>query len=175
MPTKVSDTVKVAVADLAACGRSQRQIAVQTGTPRRTVRDIVAQIGPEIDELRAIRRDEMLATWQDLYFDTYDAFRRDSAANKLSHGDRQRLAITMAVSTDKIAILSGHPTQIVANVHDVRVSMPDLLHRLNQAARVIEGSARAVSHPSPVEAPGYNTAGLPGSDPPVTLDPDPHP
>lgn len=98
------------------------------------MRDILSHLGPEIDALKKSHVPEMLAAWHDTFFGAYDGMRKAD----LSPKDRQALAITMGISTEKVQLLSGQPTQLVANLHEVRVSMPELVSRLGQVARIIE-------------------------------------
>ena len=140
MPTRVTPETVREVADAAAKnlalgGRhNTSQIARATGVPRRTVRDILADLGPEVEALKKSYHDEMLAAWHDTFFAAYD----EVLSTQPTARERQALAITMGISTEKVQLLSGQPTALVANLHEVRVSMPDLVARLGQVARIIE-------------------------------------
>lgn len=145
-----------AVADLIAQGKSQLAAAAITGVPRRSVRRIIEGLGPELNELRELRRDAMLAGWQDAWFRAYAEMREGDEAGTLTPGDRQRLAIVMGIGTERALLLSGQPTAIVANVHEVRVSMPDLLSKLAAVGRVLgaDRPQRSALPPSDVSRPG---------------------
>lgn len=138
MPIKVTRETVQAVADAATRNLvlhnepRTRDIAAETGVSRRTVRDILSHLGPELEVLKQNHRDEMLTAWHDTFFEAYDQMRKSPSSN-----DRKNLAITMGISTEKAQLLSGQPTALVANLHEVRVSMPELVSRLRQVARVI--------------------------------------
>jgi hypothetical protein len=144
MPTKIKLEHIQAVAEkaarnLALGGRvATPAIARETGVPRRTVRDILSHLGPEVEALKQSQRDEMLMAWHDTFFGAYDELR----TGELKPRDRRDLAIVMGISTEKAQLLSGQPTALVANIHEVRVSMVELVSKLGQVARIIEAEPR---------------------------------
>lgn len=139
MPTRVKREDVQAVAEAAARNlalygqQCTPSISRQTGVPRRTVRSILEHLGPEVETLKQSHRDEMITAWHDTFFGAYEQMRHDPTSN-----DRKNLAITMGISTEKVQLLSGQPTALVANLHEVRVSMPELVARLGQVARIID-------------------------------------
>ena len=134
-PEVVQKVAEAAARNLALVGGMQAQtISKDLGVPRRTVRDILSHLGPEVEALKQSQRDEMLSAWHDTFFSAYDQLRMDD----VTPNDRKNLAIAMWISTEKVQLLSGQPTALVANLHEVRVSMPELVQRLGQVARIIE-------------------------------------
>lgn len=171
MPTKVKPEAVAAVAGLIAQGKAAVRIARETQIPHRTVRDIIADLGPQLDELKQLHRDAMLATWQDVYYDSWSDMRSRRRAGDLKPSERQSLTLSMAIATDKLALLSGQPTQIVANVHEVRISMPDLISKLAAVGRSIaagsypsQGGGATCKDDSALEASAL------GAPPPVVLE-----
>ena len=128
-----------AVAELAARNEVRtgqikgEQIAKALGVSRRTVRDMLEQVGPEVEAFKKPMRDEMLVAWHDTFFSAYQEMQAQPSAN-----DRKNLAITMGISTEKVQLLSGQPTALVANLHEVRISMPELIQKLGRVANVLE-------------------------------------
>ena len=143
MATRVKPEVVVQVAQLAAKNLALKgktastKIGRELGVPRRTVRDILSHLGPEVDALKHSHRDEMLSAWHDTFFSAYDQL-QGVGGKAVTPNDRKNLAIAMGISTEKVQLLSGQPTALVANLHEVRVSMPELVQRLGQVARIIE-------------------------------------
>lgn len=135
------------IAGLAAADVPTNRIATETGMARSTVRDILEKIGPEVDQMRQLKRDELLTSWQDAHFRAYREMREMDEKGELKSGDRRNLAITMGIATEKASALAGVPTAIVANLHEVRVSLPDLLTKLTNVARVIEGGVAQITYP----------------------------
>ena len=139
MPTRVTPEQVTAVMAAAASNLQTKgeygtpSIVKMTGVPRRTVRDILQHLGPELNQLTQSRHDEMLAVWHDTFFQAYDQMQTGVTAR-----DRQALAITMGISTDKVQLLQGQPTALVLNLHEVRVEIPELAAKLTDVAKVLE-------------------------------------
>ena len=144
MPTKVKPEHIQAIVEQAAhnlaLGERVKTPAITraTGVPRRTVRDVLSHLWPEVEALKQSLRDEMLVAWHDTFFGTYDELR----TGELKPRERRDLAIVMGISTEKVQLLSGQPTALVANIHEVRVSMADLVSKLGQVAQIIEAETQ---------------------------------
>lgn len=128
------------VAHLAADGLNGASIAHTTGLSEATVSRLLAKQGPVVSLLKAVKRDEMLAGWQWLYLDTLD---RVQDAPQMTMSDRRNAAVVMGISSEKVLLLSGQPSQIVSHLHDVRVSLPEIASRLADVGR-------ALKYPHPV-------------------------
>lgn len=92
-----------------------------------------------------LRDKELMEKWQASTFKSLDLL--DKAQDAGRSLDAQRWAVTAAVGTDKLQILAGRPTNIVASVHEVRHTLPQLASRLAQIATragVIETTAREI-------------------------------
>ena len=63
---------------------------------------------------------------------------------------KRDLAVAQGIATERTLLLAGHPTQIVAGLHAVRVSLPDLAAKL---ARVV----LALTAETPAETPETGT------------------
>jgi hypothetical protein len=113
-------------------------IARAMGAPPSTVRDILLRWEPVVGELRQHKKDLLLGTWQWLYLDTLDDLVNRRESGTLTPRDRQTLTWTMGVATDKVQVLAGLPTAIVAGMHEVRMTLPEVASRLaTLASRVI--------------------------------------
>lgn len=130
-----------AIVNGAAMDHSQRQISRETGAPRVTVQRILATMQPQVNDLRTLKRDEMLTAWQSVYFDTYQEFFDKAQAGTLTPTGRKDLAITLGISSEKSLLLSGHPTVLVGGIHELRISLPEIAQRLAEVSRAIGRSA----------------------------------
>ena len=50
--------------------------------------------------------------------------------------------VSAGISTEKTLLIRGVPTQVVTNIHEVRVSMPEIMEKLAIAARVLSTHQR---------------------------------
>jgi cob(I)alamin adenosyltransferase len=93
-----------------------------------------------IEPARPVRvKDQaMLEKWQNAAFLLQENLRRASEDGK--PGDAKAYAIAAGVATDKVLLLAGRPTSIVAGLHAIQASLPDLARTL---ARVAERLAPA--------------------------------
>ena len=124
----------VQVLDAASVTTSGPALARMTGVADKTARDLLERYTPLANVLRDFKRDHFVSGHQWLYLETLDALQAESAAGTLTFQRRQQGATTMAICTDKVLALNGMPTQIVANLHEVRINLPEIMGRLLRAA-----------------------------------------
>lgn len=56
-------------------------------------------------------------------------------------GNAQRWATVAGIATDKVLVLAGRPTAIVAGIHEVRYTLPQLTERLLRVAGSLPAKA----------------------------------
>ena len=78
----------------------------------------------------------LMAQWQDV------AFRMQQKLGAAMDNDRpndvRTYAIAAGVATDKLLLLAGRPTSIVAGLHEVRHTLPQLPATLSRVANIID-------------------------------------
>jgi hypothetical protein len=77
----------------------------------------------------------LLAKWQDASFRLQDKLM--AAMDNNRPADVKAYAIAAGVATDKLLVLAGRPTSIVAGLHEVRHTRPQRVATLNQVATII--------------------------------------
>ena len=126
-------------------------IARAVGVSQDTVQRMLAKHQPVAETLRNLQRDHLLGAWQWTFLSAYDQVteladvatptlkeRRDKAAIQ------RDLAVTMGISTERVLLLTGQPTQLVGHLHEVRISLPQLAARLADVSRAIVGTPPVV-------------------------------
>ena len=133
-------------------------IAQETELAERTVRGLLRRHGAAVNLLRELKRDLFLSVWQRFFLDTADTLDQARAAGTLSWGDRQRAAIAMGIATEKALLLSGQPTQILADIHEHRLDLPDLITKLRSVSERIAAQPRIDPQAGSATAPATRSA-----------------
>lgn len=102
----------------------------------------------------------LLGEWQDIAFRLQKLLK--AAITNDRPNDAKAYSIAAGVATDKLLVLAGRPTSIVAGLHEVRHSLPQLAATLTKVAEIIN-----------VESEKSNGFQETPSSPPVS-DPAPH-
>ena len=125
-------------------------IARVLGAPRQTIVDMLAKYQPVADELRGFKRDHYVGGWQWSYLCSMRQLERLEAYEPTTLKDehaiaatRRDLSVSMGIATEKTLLLSGMPTQIVAGIHEVRVSLPELAQRLAEVSRAVSAGGQS--------------------------------
>ena len=74
----------------------------------------------------------LLQRWQDVAFRIQDKL--NAALDNSRANDVKAYSIAAGVATDKLLILAGRPTSIVAGLHEIRHSLPQLAATLSRVA-----------------------------------------
>jgi hypothetical protein len=129
------------IASMAARGDTPTKIAKATRTTTRTVRKILDELAPQVMDMRLMKRDELSTAWQNTFFLNYGT----QLDPQSTSNDRKNSAITMSIATEKMHLLNGLPTSIVAGIHEHRHEIPQLLAKLQrirtQLPEVIESGS----------------------------------
>ena len=89
----------------------------------------------EPDKPVRLKDQALLAEWQDIAFRAQRLIK--AALGNGRPADAKAYAIAAGVATDKLLVLAGRPTSIVAGLHEVRHSLPQLAATLAQVANMI--------------------------------------
>jgi len=130
------------VLEAAAAGDGPDVIARREGLPLTTVREYLARHAGEIGNLREVRTPELMGAFHDLAFRAFERTLNPEA----SMGDIRNASIAMGVATDKLQLLSGQPTAIVAGIHAHRHDLGGI------AAKLAAVQARLPAPDEPLEA-----------------------
>jgi hypothetical protein len=115
----------------AAAGAPLKAIAKNAGTPVEATREYLARHAAELGNLREVKTPELMGAFHDLAF---RAFAKTLEGDS-TMGDLRNASITMGVATDKLQLLSGQPTAIVAGIHEHRVDLAAIAERLAAVQR----------------------------------------
>lgn len=77
----------------------------------------------------------LLGEWQDILFRLQVKLK--AALDNDRSNDAKAYSIAAGVATDKLLVLAGRPTSIVAGLHEVRHSLPQLAATLSRVAEII--------------------------------------
>lgn len=143
-PKQLPDSVLKA----AALGESAKEIAKRENLPYSTVKAYLNRHAAEIGNLREVRNPELMGAFHDLAF---RAFERTLSPDS-TMTDLRNASITMGVATDKLQLLAGQPTQIVAGVHAHRVDLSGVAEKLAAVARLLPKGEEVID--GAVEDPG---------------------
>ena len=138
-PPLIEDIILHAKAQGIPVGAIARQLDVDTST----VRAVVRRHGDLAEHLREVQSDYLSAGFKFMWLDSLDYFRTHSQAGTLSPQDRKNLALTAAISVDKVAMIQGWPTQVVAHLHEHRHQVGDIADKLAAVARRL-GEAQVI-------------------------------
>jgi hypothetical protein len=110
-------------------------------TSPEAIENLTRTVGRVANGLSVPNRPVLLAGMQWLYLRCMAQMAAEyDAGRAILPGDLRNYAVTMGIAIDKVQLLSGAPTEIVAGIHEVRHLLPALAERL---ARVSVGGGRA--------------------------------
>ena len=122
--------IPVSVIEAVAAGVSVPVAAREANIPEKTVRDYLTRHAAELGDLRQVKAPELMGAFHDLAFRAFERT-MDPQANLV---DMRNASIVMGVATDKLQLLSGQPTQIVAGLHAHRVDLAGIAAKLARVA-----------------------------------------
>lgn len=109
-----------------------------------TVARVLNRYQPVADALRQAKRDHLLGIWQWTYLRAAalaDDLVALGATTRQEHGQTaaamRNYATVMGIATDKVQILTGMPTAILAGVLEHRLALPQLAARLARVANAL--------------------------------------
>src|SRR2546426_8562986 len=111
--------------------KSIARLAQEQQLPWVTLKQYVDRYAAAISVFRDLKRDELTAAWYDLFARAANQSRNTETTSS----DLRNHAVTMGVATEKLQLLHGMPTQIVANLHEHRLDMTAIAQRLANVAR----------------------------------------
>ena len=135
---RTSEIIEQAALAARAQGMSVPEIASQLGVHANTVGQIVRRHGDLPEATRDIQGDYIAAGFKYMWVESLDHFRRQAERGELSAQDRKNLALTAAISVDKLAMVQGWPTQVIAHLHEHRHQVASIADKLASVARVIQ-------------------------------------
>ncbi len=89
----------------------------------------------EPDKPTRVKDQALLANWQDILFRLQE--KMSAAVDNERPNDAKAYSIAAGVATDKLLVLAGRPTSIVAGLHEIRSSLPQLAATLSRVAEII--------------------------------------
>ena len=109
---------------------------------RTTVYRIVERHATLADETRGVSMDYLRGLWRYFALTTFNAYQIADAQSELSAQNRKDFGLAMAIATDKIALLLGMPTAIVAH-HELRPQLREITGKLVELGRRLGAGADA--------------------------------
>ena len=116
-------------------GLGPSEIASQLGVHKDTVSNIVRRHADLPAATRDIQGEYIAAGFKYMWVESLDYFREHSAKGTLSPQDRKNLALTAAISVDKLAMVQGWPTSVVAHLHEFRHTLGSVAEKLHEVAK----------------------------------------
>ena len=114
------------------------EIAAQADLHPRTVQQIVRRHGDLAKVTTELQGEYLSAGFKYFWLDTLNAWRESIESGQgLTAQDRKNLALAAAISVDKVAMIQGWPTQVVAHLHEHRHEVGDIADKLAAVARRI--------------------------------------
>lgn len=145
------------VFDVKLDGYSDREVARQVGVSRQSVARVLEGT-TGVEELSDFQRAKFLGGWQYLYLHGLTQLRELPEPTTLKdHRDvaaaRRDIAVALGISTEKALLLTGQPTEIIAQVHTLRAHLPELIGKLVEVAKRLDGvqPPQIVGSSSPAE------------------------
>ena len=124
-----------------ASGMSHQAVADELGVHKGTVQNIVRRNGDLAEALADVRSEYLSAGFKYMWAESLDYFRQHAEAGTLSPLDRKNLALTAAISIDKLAMVQGWPTAVVAHLHEHRHQVSDIASKLAAVARGLQDAS----------------------------------
>ena len=124
--------VEQAVLQARAAGIPASQVATELGVHTTTVQAIVRRHGDLGEALKEVRSDYFTSGFKYVWLQALDRVRGGVG---LSSQDVKNYALAMAISIDKVALIQGWPTQVVAHLHEHRHEVSDIAGKLAEVAR----------------------------------------
>ena len=134
---RTSEIIEQAALAARAQGIGTREIATQLGVGVRTVHEMVRRHGDLPEATQDVQGAYIAAGFKYMWIESLDHFRRQAERGELTAQDRKNLALTAAISIDKLAMVQGWPTQVIAHLHEHRHKLGEVGDKLAAVARVL--------------------------------------
>ena len=145
---RTPDLVEKAIAQAKATGISPQDIAQQFGVDTTTVHAIVRRHGDLVEATKDMKSDYFSAGFKFIWLSALDKLR---TAGALSSQDHKNYALSAAISIDKVALIQGWPTQVIAHLHEHRHDIKGLADKLASVARRLDDGGTTVMGPGLLE------------------------
>ena len=134
---RTSEIIEQAALAARAQGMSVPGIAAQLAVHPRTVQQIVRRHAGLSDDLKDVQGEYIAGGFKFMWLQALDDYRRRAESGELTAQDAKNYALTAAISTDKLAMVQGWPTQVIAHLHEHRHQVAGVADKLAQVARTI--------------------------------------
>ena len=134
---RTSEIIESAALAARAQGMTIPQIASQLAVHKTTVQHIVRRHAGLSDELREVQGDYIAGGFKFMWLQALNDYRTRAEKGELTAQDAKNYALTAAISTDKLAMVQGWPTQVIAHLHEHRHQVASVADKLAQVARTI--------------------------------------
>ena len=151
---RTSEIIEQAALAARARGLSIPEVAAQLAVHPSTVQNIVRRHAGLSDELKDVQGSYIAGGFKFMWLQALDDYRRRAESGELTAQDAKNYALTAAISTDKLAMVQGWPTQVIAHLHEHRHALSDVAGKLAEVARRV-----GMDTPQ-----GYSPLGVVGQD-----------
>jgi len=161
MPARSPRSKVLQALEARATGAGLEELAEQTSLHPSTIARMLRRHAPLADALKNVDLEYFKAGWRWVYSHTLEDWIKKRETGDLTSGDSKNYAVTLGIASEKYLLLCGQPTQIVGNVHEVRLDISAIAVKLRQVAerrplqvgapvqRVIEGTAKVLDTQAP--------------------------
>ena len=137
---RTSEIIESAALAAYKTGMGPRAIASQLGVHKDTVSNIVRRHAGLSDELRDVQGEYIAGGFKYIWLQALNDYRRRAESGELTAQDAKNYALTAAISTDKLAMVQGWPTQVIAHLHEHRHQVGAVADKLAAVARVLSSA-----------------------------------
>ena len=134
---RTSEIIESAALAARAQGMTIPQIASQLAVHKTTVSNIVRRHAGLSDELRDVQGDYIAGGFKFMWLQALNDYRTRAEKGELTAQDAKNYALTAAISTDKLAMVQGWPTQVIAHLHEHRHQVASVADKLASVARAL--------------------------------------
>ena len=134
---RTSEIIESAALAARARGMSVPEVATQLAVHPRTVQQIVRRHAGLSDELRDVQGEYIAGGFKFMWLQALEDYRARAERRTLSPQDAKNYALTAAISIDKLAMVQGWPTQVIAHLHEHRHQVASVADKLASVARAL--------------------------------------
>ena len=134
---RTSEIIEQAALAARAQGMSVPQVAAQLAVHPRTVQQIVRRHAGLSDDLKDVQGEYISGGFKFMWLQALEDYRARAERGELTSQEAKNYALTAAISIDKLAMVQGWPTQVIAHLHEHRHQVASVADKLAQVARTI--------------------------------------
>ena len=134
---RTSEIIEQAALAARAQGMSVPEVAAQLAVHPRTVQQIVRRHAGLSDELKDVQGEYIAGGFKFMWLQALDDYRARAERGALTSQEAKNYALTAAISIDKLAMVQGWPTQVIAHLHEHRHKLHEVGDKLAAVARVL--------------------------------------